>query len=135
MYEGPAWHGPALLEVLAGVTADQAESRTIPGAHTIHELVAHLAAWLRIARERLTASSIRDHSDEENWPTTLPAWETSLTQLEAAEHDLEAAVLQFPLERLHDVAPATEPQTFYVLLHGVIQHGAYHAGQIALLKK
>ena len=110
MYEGPAWHGPALLEALAGVTADQAGERPIAGAHTVHELVAHLAAW-------------------------LPPWEVSLGELDAAERDLERAVLSFPADRLEEAAPASEPQTFYVLLHGVVQHGAYHAGQIALLKK
>ena len=30
--EGGAWHGPAVLELLAGVTAAQAHARPIPGA-------------------------------------------------------------------------------------------------------
>jgi hypothetical protein len=41
-FEGAAWHGPAVLELLAGVTQEQAFARPIPGAHAIWELVLHL---------------------------------------------------------------------------------------------
>jgi hypothetical protein len=44
-YEGPAWSGPSLLEVLDGISAERAASRLIPGAHTIWEILAHIVAW------------------------------------------------------------------------------------------
>ena len=50
---GPMWHGPALAEVLEGVTAERAAARPIPGAHTIWEIVLHIIAWAEIARARL----------------------------------------------------------------------------------
>ena len=43
IHNGGAWHGPALREALAGVTAEQATMRPVPGAHSIWELVLHLA--------------------------------------------------------------------------------------------
>jgi uncharacterized damage-inducible protein DinB len=98
VYEGPAWLGPALKPILSEITQNQAARRPIGNAHTIWELTLHIAAWMRIARERLAATHIRDDAEGENWP-------------------------------------ATEPQTFYELLHGVVQHTAYHAGQIVVLKK
>jgi hypothetical protein len=39
--EGGAWHGPAVLELLAGVTAARAHARPIPGVRGIWELVLH----------------------------------------------------------------------------------------------
>ena len=49
------------------------------------------------------------------------------------------AVAAFPDERLNEKVPgkANEPDwyNFYFMLHGVVQHELYHAGQIALLKK
>jgi len=33
--EGNAWHGPAVLETLQGVTAEQAHAHPIAGAHSI----------------------------------------------------------------------------------------------------
>ena len=44
-YEGDAWHGPSVKEVLAGVTAEQAHARPPGNAHTIYELVPHIAVW------------------------------------------------------------------------------------------
>ena len=43
-HEGEAWHGPSLLEALAGVSAEQAAARPIAGAHSIWELVLHLGS-------------------------------------------------------------------------------------------
>jgi hypothetical protein len=51
--EGEAWHGPAVLDVLAGVSPDQARARPIPGAHTIWELVLHLGGAYRLVLRRL----------------------------------------------------------------------------------
>jgi len=47
---GPMWHGPALGELLADVSVDEARIRPIAGAHTIWELVLHVTAWADIAR-------------------------------------------------------------------------------------
>jgi hypothetical protein len=52
---------------------------------------------------------------------------------------LVAAVATLPDSRLDDIVPGKEQEgahyTFYYMLHGVVQHELYHAGQIALLKK
>lgn len=135
VYQGLAWLGPALTDLVSDVTQEQAERRSIDDAHTIWELVLHIGAWMRIGRERLSATQTRDETKDENWPAMTGSWQNALAMLEREEHQLEQAILTFPEERLNEPAPATEPQTFYVLLHGVVQHTAYHAGQIALLKK
>jgi uncharacterized damage-inducible protein DinB len=135
VYRGPAWLGPALTEILSDVTQEQAARRPVSHAHTIWELVLHIAAWMRIGRERLTATTTRDHTEDENWPPVAGSWQNALSMLEREERQLEGAILSFAEERLNEPAPATEPQTFYELLHGVVQHAAYHGGQIVLLKK
>ncbi|PYS87293.1 MAG: DinB family protein, partial [Acidobacteria bacterium] len=53
-YEGNAWHGPSVREVLAGITAEQAHARPLPNAHSIWELVHHIAVWENVGRRRLT---------------------------------------------------------------------------------
>ncbi len=135
MYEGPAWHGPALKEILSDVDEERARARPLQTGHTIWELVLHAAAWMRIARERLSATGIRDYTAEENWPAMSGEWQDAMALLDGEEHKLEDAISSFPAHRLNERAPATQPQTFYVLLHGVVQHIAYHAGQMAILKK
>lgn len=134
-YDGPAWHGPCLRELLDDITPEQAARRPVASAHSIQELVLHITAWMRIARERLTATEVREVKPEENWTPSRPSWPETRSALESEQRALEQAILAFPAHRLHEQAPATEPQTFYVLLHGAVQHNLYHAGQIALLKK
>lgn len=135
MYDGPAWHGPALKELLDGVTEEQAAARPIPDTHTIWELTLHTSTWMRVARERLSATENIDPTAEENWPTPNRTWADALIALENEYRLFEQAIRGFPPDRLDAPAPGTEPQTFYILLHGAIQHIAYHAGQIGLLKK
>jgi hypothetical protein len=48
---GPAWHGPSILELVRGVDVKAASARPIADAHSIWELVAHSAAWLEIGAE------------------------------------------------------------------------------------
>ena len=46
-FEGQAWHGPAVMELLDGVTAKQAATRPVVAVHTMWELVLHIGAWER----------------------------------------------------------------------------------------
>ena len=135
VYDGPSWLGPNLRELLSGVSAERAKQRPLSKAHSIWEITLHITTWLRVALERLSASEICDPTTEEDWPSVSGTWPEACTQLEAAVKALEQAILAFPSDRLHRPAPASEPQTYYVLLHGIVQHCAYHAGQIALLAK
>ena len=79
---GPMWHGPALLQVLDGVGHDDAAARPIPAAHSIWEIVLHVAALAEIARARLKGERICDPPAEEDWPPvgspTLDAWHHAL---------------------------------------------------------
>jgi uncharacterized damage-inducible protein DinB len=134
-YRGPAWHGPSLKAILYDVREEQANRRPISGAHSTLEIVLHITAWLAIARERLSATMGRDIPDEEDWPAPSGSWRDALEKLEVEVNALEQAILRFPDERLQEPAPAKEPQTFYILLHGVVQHTLYHAGQIIVLNK
>jgi hypothetical protein len=104
-------------------------------AHTPFGNVLHIKAWLRMARLRLTASSPVEPREEENWPAPQASWQQAVTGLRNECAALRQAILDFPPQRLEQRAPARELQTFYILLHGAIQHSAYHAGQIAMLKR
>lgn len=142
-YAGPAWHGPALREVLTGVTATQAAARPLPDAHTIWELVLHITAWENAVRKALGGTPIHV-PDSENFPAISDAsdaaWNDALEALESGHLALREAIRQTTEEALDakhvldDTVPG-RTYSFYNLLHGVVQHDLYHAGQIALLKK
>jgi len=134
-WQGPAWHGPALKKVLAGVDAELALRRPIPGAHNIHELVLHITAWAGAARQALTTGKYPRLSPARNWPAATGGWKDALDLLAAEQRGLIDEVLELSDNLLHRPIPPKNQYSRYVLLHGVVQHNLYHAGQIALLRK
>ena len=137
-FEGESWHGDPVMKVLAGVTAAQAAQKPLPSAHSIWELVLHMATWKDVARLRLEHN---DHvpTDQENFPpvteTSPEAWQRAVERLVNAHRLLYAAVERMPEAKLNEEFPPNGKLSHYVRLHGVIHHDLYHAGQIALLKK
>src|SRR5215218_10339843 len=83
-FNGEAWHGPAVLALLDGVTAEQAAAHPIPGAHSIWELTLHIAAWEDACRRRLEGDPAQLGDDEDFPPitdTTEAAWQNAKTEL------------------------------------------------------
>jgi uncharacterized damage-inducible protein DinB len=136
--EGEAWHGPSLLELLADVTPAQAASRPVPGVHSIWELVLHLTSDYTLVLRRLAGDG-RGLLPDEGWPPcpapTKENWQAALEQLKQLSRQLRQAVRDFPTDRLDDLLFPESPWTAYMQFLGVAQHNAYHAGQIALLKR
>ncbi len=136
-HEGEAWHGPSLKELLRDVDAGQAAARPVAGAHSILELVLHIAAWERVARRRLEGDAAQIYNTPEDWPAggdAEEAWREALKALEEEDAKLRAAILRLDDSKLDEPIHEGMSST-YVTLHGVAQHSLYHAGQIALLKK
>jgi uncharacterized damage-inducible protein DinB len=136
-FEGPAWHGDSIKELLADVTAEKAAAKPFAGAHSIWELVLHIAAWEEGIRLRLEGERA-ELSEKEQWPpitdTSESAWRDTLASMEKTHLRLRAAIKSLDDESLS--RPIVKGMSsVYGSLHGVIQHGLYHAGQIALLKK
>lgn len=136
-YHGGAWHGPALRQLLRGVSAKQAAARPLRGAHTIWELVLHITAWKRAVFRRMQGKALSLPSAE-NFPpmpqATTANWKRTLAALRAAQNDLHRAISALPESRLKKISPGKR-YSLYSMLHGLVQHDLYHAGQIALLKK
>ena len=139
IYRGPAWHGPAIRELLDGVTARTAAAKPIAGAHSIWELVLHMTYWRRVAAAALGGATVDPEPPmAENFPpvddASDEAWERAQAGLAESQKSLVTVLKAFDEERLGEHVGDRE-YTFYFLLHGVIQHDIYHGGQIALLKK
>jgi uncharacterized damage-inducible protein DinB len=136
-YEGNAWHGPALRELLTTVTADTATAKLLADRHSIWEIVLHVAAWKRVAARRIKGETVKE-PPEGDWPplpaTSADSWQKSLRHLDTSHRQLLEATGSLTDQRLEERTPGTD-YTLYILLHGAIQHDLYHAGQIALLRR
>jgi uncharacterized damage-inducible protein DinB len=137
-FEGPAWHGPAVLELLRDVTPVEAASRPIAGAHTIWELVLHLIGTYDVVLRRLRGDG-RPLTTAEDWPAmskpTEANWKEAIAALRGRNEATRAAVLRFDPARLAAPLVPEPPYTAYEQFIGLTQHDVYHAGQIALLKR
>lgn len=135
-FEGEPWHGPSLLDVLGRLTpetADHAGSHS----HSPWQLALHIGAWIPAVQRRLQGRAT-DLPPEQDWPavvaTSPAAWSKVRTVIEADYRSLLGVAAGMRDEELQaTVVGKTYDARF--MLHGLAQHVAYHAGQIALLAK
>ncbi len=137
-FDGDAWHGPPLRPMFDGLSAEDASKHAIPGAHSIWEIVNHITAWNTIILDELGGAAV-EITAEVDWP---PVWDASEVEWQRAVQKLVDACgrLRQTVEQLRDEQLDERPckrtsNSRYVMLHGIVQHDLYHAGQIALLKK
>lgn len=137
-FRGGAWHGPSLTEILGGLDPSLASWRPAPGVQTILESVEHLSFWFEEARRRLEGGSPDPNIEDRSWgrihEDVRTDWETALASLESAHRGLREAILQIPEDALGIVPPGSESDARSLLL-GTLQHSAYHAAQIRLLRR
>ncbi|MFN7923597.1 MAG: DinB family protein [Bryobacteraceae bacterium] len=135
-FRGESWHGPSVLEVLAGVSAEDAAAHPIAGAHSIWEIVLHMTAGYKLVLRRIHGEHAQLALGEE-WPPvptlSSEAWRESQRTLEQLNQQLESAVRFFPAELLSQ--PLGSEYSAYTQFCGAPQHDVYHAGQIVVLKK
>jgi uncharacterized damage-inducible protein DinB len=137
-FDGDAWAGPSLTVLLADVSAAKAVAKPRLGVHSIWELLHHIIAWERFVVRQLAGEVVVDVAEAVNWPpvaeATEAAWTKTREDLALAHRQLYAAIGQLSEARLSETVPGHR-YSVYVLLHGIVQHNSYHAGQIALAKK
>jgi uncharacterized damage-inducible protein DinB len=143
-HSGDPWHGSPLRDILRGIEAQSAARRPIAGAHSIWELVLHITAWKQEVAKRARGGTATEPAAGD-WPDvgapTDARWRAALDALESSHRDLIAAIEALPETQLFEPTndqrnrPLGTGVSYYVLLHGVVQHDVYHSGQIALLKR
>ena len=137
LYGGPAWHGPSLSESLRGVTTADAAWRPAPRRHNIWEIVVHAAYWKHVVRRRLTGRNDPFPFAGHDWfvrPRGRRTWRDDLRLLADEHRKLRKVVgAMTPEERRRRLPRRSD--TAGANAFGVATHDAYHAGQIALLRK
>jgi uncharacterized damage-inducible protein DinB len=136
-FDGSAWHGPSLMELLDDVDAATAAAKPLAKVHSIWELVLHVAAWDAAGCRRLSGEKIQ-LTGTANFPVVPrpaeAAWRMDVAQVKRTHDVLVKTVAALPESRLRERVPGKR-YDFCFMLHGIAQHELYHAGQIAILKK
>jgi uncharacterized damage-inducible protein DinB len=137
LYNGHPWLDVNMMDNLSKLTWQQAGRKVHPRLNTIWEIVDHLVSWRMNVLQRVQGELIKTPADnyfapvaersERNWSATLARFQVSqgawIQFLEQADDEILESV--YPVNHM----------TYYEQIHGIIQHDAYHLGQIVLLAK
>ena len=125
--------------LLKDITAEQASRSPKRGAHSILQLLLHLAYWEEIILRRLQGEIVDAPLNSPNdWPSnrklTDSDWKAALSRIEKSHNALRKAIENCSDEKLKQTVPDRNYDN-YILLHGIIHHCVYHSAQIAVTKK
>lgn len=140
VYNGEPWHGASLLDLLKGVDYLQASQRVFPNSHSIWELVQHIYNWREFAVKKMEGEVgfdivLNSESDWANLQIPIEAsWQKLLSELVENQKVILEILDGWLDEQLDDQVPGKD-YNYYTLLHGIIKHDIYHAGQIAMTRK
>lgn len=144
-WHGSPWYGDPSDKILAGITAAEAARRIAPDTHTIWEIVLHMTAWTETVAERVRGLGAKA-PERGDWPAmpadpSADAWVRTLGDLEKARQSLLAEIEATHEEEIQIHVRSHSPPfkdtgiSRAGTVAGLIEHDAYHLGQVALLKR
>lgn len=143
-WHGTPWYGESSNTILKSITAQEAARRLAPDTHTIWEIVLHVTAWTEAVAGRVRGIGAKA-PERGDWPhvgdTSDDAWIAALAELATARNTLLADIEAAHEEDLHlHVKHYSAPFGDTGIARGgtvvgLIEHDAYHMGQVALLKR
>lgn len=137
LYDGHPWIDVNLLHTLAPLTAQQAAARVIPQLNTIWEIMNHLISWRKNVLQRIQGSVITTPDNNYVEPvknTSEKAWKNTLRQLAATQESWVQLLATFDKKDFEKIY-SNNQMSYYEHIQGILQHDAYHLGQIVLLAK
>lgn len=137
LYHGHPWLDVTLQDTLGSITPEQAAQRPIKDGNTIWEIVNHIIAWRQNVLRRVQGEVLEipeNNYIEQIIDTSDDAWRKTLETLETTQKEWLYFLSTFNEADFINEYPPNN-LTYYQHIHGIIQHDAYHLGQIVLLAK
>jgi uncharacterized damage-inducible protein DinB len=125
-----AWYGPSLAELLVQVSPELATT-SLPGSHSISELLQHLLLWNERVCNTFDGNSLPRWQPEKDWAEAPIPWNELVSRWRQSRELLEDKIRNFPIEDLAKQVPGRN-YPYETMLHGIVEHTIYHAGQIAM---
>lgn len=134
--DGDPWIDVSLMGLLQDIEPTSAAQNN-GNFNSIWQLTQHLVLWRLAIFNRM--QGVSQPSPNHNYilpvvEASNKAWKKLLTELASSQKALIGFMKTLDDEQLDNIWPGKH-YTVYELLHGLLQHDAYHMGQIALLKK
>ncbi|WP_417364134.1 DinB family protein [Galbibacter sp.] len=137
LFDGNPWLDVTIVANLCKIDAEMASSRPLKNCNTIWEIVNHMISWRENVLRRVNGDELV--SPENNYfqeveDTSEDAWVKTVKVLGQSQQDWMSYLENVKEE---DLAKQYRPNMmdYYKHIHGILQHDAYHLGQIVLLLK
>jgi uncharacterized damage-inducible protein DinB len=140
IYLGPNWIEVALQDVLTDVDSTLAFSNPPGGRNSIAKIVCHLVFIREYLIKKLQGDQTTVINQDESFNTTAfgddpaTAWQNLQEEL-TRTFQIIRDLLQAAEPELLDKPILPRDYNFDYLIAGIIQHEAYHTGQLEFLKK
>lgn len=137
LYNGSPWIDVNLVSSLSKITASQAQKKVLPNANSIWEITNHLISWRKNVLQRVQGKQIITPDNNYFEPvkeSSDKAWKETLNQLENTHNEWIDFLSKIETTQFENIYSGNE-MTYYENIQGILQHDAYHLGQIVLLSK
>jgi len=137
LFEGSPWIDVNITGALENITAEQAAKKTLPNRNSIWEIVNHIINWRLAVLKRIQEIPVvvpDNNFFEPVKDASESAWRNTLQQLQDSQQQWVDFLKTFKEEGFEKKYQKRN-MTYYEHIHGIIQHDAYHLGQIVLLSK
>ena len=137
LYNGSPWIDVNLVATLSKITAGQAQKKALPNANSIWEITNHLISWRKNVLQRVQGKQINTPDNNYFEPVkenSDKAWKETLNQLENTHKEWIDFLSKIETTQFENIYAGNE-MTYYENIQGILQHDAYHLGQIVLLSK
>lgn len=139
LYKGKNWMGISFTETIAAIDAGLAFRQPPGGRNSIAAIVRHIGDWNLFAYRKLQNDAQFDIDQEAAFD--MQAYETDITTsweaLKKYLFDMHVQLLQIvpqlPAQQWEEQVSGRSYDK-QQLLYGILEHDAYHLGQIVLLK-
>ncbi|MEO5890758.1 MAG: DinB family protein [Ferruginibacter sp.] len=136
IYEGDPWIDVTLTGTLKNISPAGAANKIDPW-NSIWEIVNHIISWRETVLQRVQGIVVDSPADNYFKPVTDQsenAWQRTLQDLKISQDKWNTFLEKMTEDDLEKINPKNN-SSYYNNIHGIIQHDAYHLGQIVLLAK
>src|SRR5581483_8292923 len=111
-FGGEAWHGPALRNLLDGITERQAQAHPVAEGHSILELVLHIATWNEVVAQRVSGTEVKSETVDDWTDVSKLSLKQAIERLEQAQSRLCDVVARLSSEELEQPAAGSKSSKF-----------------------
>lgn len=135
-YDGDPWIDVTLSQTFKKISTEQALKK-IDNLNSIWQIVNHMISWRETLLSRVKDESITvpdNNFIKEIEDTSEKSWERTLKRFKKSQMDI-ISFLSDSKDKVLDKVSSASGYTYYELIQAILQHDAYHLGQIVLILK